>query len=513
MKSLKRFFFTVFLIFLISLGLVLSGWNGPKDAEAKFKVVIAVGSEAATLDVHNEPSTNLQYNFQIFNSLVERGNDLKTKPALAKAWKPINDTTWEFKLREGVTFHNGDEFTAEDVKFSLDRIMSAGATSGPRKEFAGWLKEVIVVDKYMVRLVTNYPYPLVLARLGATHWVIPKKYFQQVGKEGFAKRPIGTGPFRFVNWSINEKLELEAFDNYWAGRPEVDKLIFRVIPDKFTRIAALLTGEVDIVLDVPVERVEELRKKAGIIVKSTPSISNTYVGFNTFRKPFDNVLVRRAINHAVDVDMIIKEVLGGYAKKANCLVNSTSFGWNPEIKRYEYDPKRAKELLAQAGFKRGFKTTVEVGPGVWPKHKEIAEAILGYLKGAGIDADLRVRDWADYFDRYRGTKLAGIFLWGKFDTKLDCDDHLHLNFVSPGKKGRGLYWNSEETDKMIIEARSSLDPNRRKELYFKVQEIIHDQAVGAPLWEYHEVVGMRSNIDWAPRGDTHIRVFTVKRTK
>lgn len=480
----------------------------PTIAKEEFTLVIAVPSDISTLDFHQEPSTQLVQHFQMFEDLVWYDDDLVLQPRLATSWELINDTTLEFKLREGVKFHNGEEFTAEDVQWSIDRMIALGVDSGPRKNYVDWFEEVEIVDDFTIRIHTKEPFPGTMGGIAIQPTILPKDYFEQVGAEEFAKNPIGTGPYKFVEWSVNEFLEFEAFDDYWGGRPAVDRVIFRVIPDEATRVAEMLAGTADIIFGVPPARIEELQN-SGITVDSIPSTVNFWLGLNTNESPFDDVLVRRAAAAAIDVDAIIGAILGGNGTRANSLLQNTTFGWDPSIKPFEYDPDEASRLLEEAGFPNGFQTTLSAGPvGLFPQTKEVAEAIAAQLGEVGIQTEINIMEFGTFFEQYREGTLEGLHLFGNSGRTFDPVTVIDLNFGCPPDY-RGLYFCSEETDALMAKARNELDVQLREAYYLESQEALRDAVAAIPLWQYNVIVATSERVNWEPRRDAGIQVFTV----
>lgn len=506
MNTCRKMLSLVAVFALVLLGVGCAPAAPPRE---KVRLVMGVPADVSTLDIHNEPNSNTSHLIQFSESLLRTDENLKIQPALATSWNMIDDTTWEFKLREGVKFHDGTPFTAEDVKWSYDRIMEAGAESGIRKIYVGWFKGVEIIDDYTVRLHFETPYPPALAQIASLPVIMSKAQFEKGGAEELGKKPVGTGPFKVANWTVNESLELEANPDYWGGRPVIDELVLRVIPDESTRIAEMLTGGVDALIDVPLARVSELENKPDITVTSKAGVLNFYVGFNTHESPFDNLKVRQAVAHAIDVETMVNTILGGYGEHANSLVQSTSCGWNPNLKPFEYDPDLSKQLLAEAGYPDGFETVVDAAPGVWPTTEETAEAIGGYLDAVGIKTEVKISEFGDYFERYRGTKLEGLFLWGNIAPELDADIHVHLNFHCP-PDGRGLYWCSDETDELIDKTRGELDVDAREKMFSRIQEIFQEQVVAVPLWQYDHVGAINSRFAWEPRGDFYLYATDIK---
>jgi peptide/nickel transport system substrate-binding protein len=475
--------------------------------DASDQVTIAVGADISTLDPHLESTTNFSQLLQSYENLIEIDANLKVQPALATSWEMADDTTWLFHLRENVKFHNGETMTAEDVAWNLNRILASDATSGPRKSYVVWLESAEVVDELTVQLNTLAPYSSVVVA-NYIPIMIPKAYFEEVGPDGFVEAPVGTGPYKIDEWKVNESLTLTAFDDYWGGPPPIPNATFRIIPEESTRVNEIQTGGVDIVLNLSPYRVTDLDGNADIEISSKPSVLNFYLGFNTTADPFQDVKVREAIAHAIDVPLMVETLLAGYGQVANSLVHSTSFGWMESLEPFAYDPDLAKQLLSEAGFPDGFSATFYGGPDLWPVTDETGQAISGFLADVGIDAPFELLDWGDYFDRYRNSELDGLFLWGNSSPGLEASTHLTLNFLSP-PVGRGLYWSSPETDELIVAANEELDPDARQELYFQIQQILHDQVAAAPLWNYEEVAAVGPRIDWEARGDFYVRAKDV----
>lgn len=469
-----------------------------EEVAEPYTAVIGVASDVINLDPQLEPNTTLPQLESTFENLVWFDTELELQPSLAVSWEAIDEDTWEFKLREGVKFQNGEDFTAEDVEFSYNRVMDLGAESGPRKNIVGFFKSIEVVDDYTVRINTDGPFPAAPRQMALTGFIVPKDYVEEVGAEEFARKPVGTGAYKIVEWKPNESLTLEAFDDYWGGRPDVDRIIFRVIPDEETRIAEMKTGGIDILLDVAPARANELRE-AGLNVYSVPSVVNFWLAFNTHESPFDNIQVREAIAHAIDVEAIIDSILEGEATRSNTLVHNTSFGWNPNIEPYDYDPDRSMELLREAGFPNGFETTFQAGPGVWPATREAVEAIASFLDVVGIKTELEISEFAEYFRRYRESEIKGLLIWGNQSPSLDPAAHVNLNFVCPEQGGRGIYWCSEETDNLLFEAASELDPAKREQLYWDLQEVFYDEVAAVPLWQFNQISATNDRVEISPR--------------
>jgi peptide/nickel transport system substrate-binding protein len=325
-------------------------------------IVVALNTNSIiTLDpaMHRDRKTETVIR-NIFDGLVTRTTKDRVVPELATEWKQTSPTTYEFKLRKGVVFHNGDPLTADDVVFTFERVLREGAIGGqssPRKGLLGPLQKVEKVDDTTVRFVLEKPFPVFLQAL--VHFqIVPKRYVQQVGDNTFSEKPVGTGPFRFVGGTLDSRIVLQRFDRYYGGSPALPPVgpapaagaIFRMLPEPATRLAALKAGEVHIVEDVPIDLLPDLERDPRVQVKTTQGTRVYAVELNNSRPPFNDVRVRRALNYAVNWDAILKSVYRGYAHRLATAFLPSGLGFNTNLKPYPFDPERAKQLLREAGY-------------------------------------------------------------------------------------------------------------------------------------------------------------------
>lgn len=369
-------------------------------ARDKDTLVIAQGVDPTSLDPMNHfdaPSFNVCLN--IYDTLLQRDANIKIEPLLAESYKLIDDLTWEFKLRKGVKFHNGEDFNAAAVKFNLERLADP-KNKLSQKVLIGVLDRVDIINDYTVRLITKKPYPTLDARLCLYGGMIAPKYLQEKGPEYLATHPVGTGPYKFVKWVKDDELVLEAFDNYWRGIPKIKRVVFKPIPEATTRVASLQTREADIIVNVPPHLTKLVDWKGRSFVSKVPSVRVIYMGFDTLKPgPVADKRVRQAIAHAVNMDAIIKEVLGGNGIRLGTLLTKDHFGYDPTIKPYPYDPEKVKKLLAEAGYANGFDFVLNSPADRYLKDKEVAEAVVGYLRKVGINASVKFHKFGIYLSR------------------------------------------------------------------------------------------------------------------
>jgi peptide/nickel transport system substrate-binding protein len=471
-------------------------------------LVIAQGAEALTLDPHIPADMTSHRIFQnIFDTLVFRDRDMKLQPHLATSYELLDDTTWQFKLREGVLFHNGEPFDANSVKFSVERILNPDLES----HMAGWfatIDHVEIVDDYTVNIITGAPDPLLPGRL-TWLYMVPPQYVQENGDEYFGLHPVGTGPYTFVEWVKDDHLSLQANEEYWNGAPAIQEVVFRPIPETSTRIAALLTGEADIIDSVPSDQVGTIENSDVAKVASVLSKRQIYIGLDNINDtPLKDKRVRLAINYAVDVPSLIENIMGGYAIQSASPVLPMYFGYDPDIKPFPYDPEKAKDLLAEAGYPDGFQVTLDTSSGRYVMDKETAEAVAGQLAEVGIDAQVEVLEWGVYVSKFleypKGVAPMYLIGWGA--AFLDADQPLYDALHTGEILGR---YSNADFDQLIEAARVEMDPDKRYELYQEAQQILKDDPPWLFLWQLKDIYGVSKDVVWEPRTDEFISLLEV----
>jgi len=431
----------------------------------------------------------------IFDSLVGRAADNRIAPQLAESWRLLDDLTWQFKLRKGVVFHNGEPFNAEAVRFTIERVLDPNQKSPNRANIAE-IAKVEVLDDFTVNVVTRQPYAALLNRL-IDFPIMPPKYTAEKGNAAVALRPVGTGPFRFVELVKDDHLVVEAFDRHWRGAPKIRRIVFKPIPEPFTRAAALRNNEVDLVTTLPPNLARELDRVAGIRVHRVPSTWIIYLGLNAFKKPLSDVRVRQALNYATDVDAIIKNVLDGNGRRLEGPLTPQMFGFDASIRGYSHDPAKARRLLAEAGYPDGLEITLEAPAGRYQGDKEIAEALGGQWAKAGFKPRVQVAEWGAYFKRYLSKQFQDAYLLGLGGPMQDGDEL--YNLVS--SKGRGLYYKNEKVDLLFDQGRSTMDPAKRRKVYSELARVMVEDATWVYLMQQVDIYASRDRLGWTPRPD------------
>jgi peptide/nickel transport system substrate-binding protein len=480
----------------------------------KGQVVVALGTDVVTLDPHmHNVRVMLIVGWHLFDNLISRDPmTMKPVPHLAESWRLINDLTWEFKLRHGVKFHNGEPFDAATVKYNLERVLNPDQKSPQRGNIA-WIERVDVVDDYTVRLLTKEPNPIVPEHLTNLQ-MIPAAYAREVGDTELARHPVGTGPYKFESWTKGQQVVLQANSDYWMGPPAVKTVVFRTIPDTATQVAELLAGSVDIIRTIPPEQIPLIEASGTAYVSKAPILRVVYLSFDCLeRDPSSQIAlkdprVRQAIAHGIDVDAIIYHVLGGLAVRTPTGVTPMHFGYNGDAVRYAYDPQKAKSLLAEAGYADGLRLNLHTYGGSIIGQRQVAEAIMGYLAQVGIRTDNRHFDDVNAFaSQQQAGKLNDLVLgsWGSYAI-FDADMLLHPLFH---RSEPFTYCTDPQLEALLERGRYSLDQNLRKQVLLQAQRAIMNQAYWVPLYSQYELLGVSKRLNYRAAGDEIIRVFDV----
>jgi peptide/nickel transport system substrate-binding protein len=415
-------------------------------------------------------------------------------PGLAESWTASADgLVYDFVLRRGVTFHNGDPVTAEDVKFSFERYR--GISHKPLKE---GVAAVETPDPRRVRFRLKRPWPDFMtfyANATGASWIVAKKYIEKVGDEGFKKAPIGAGPYRFVSFTPGVELVMEAFDQYWRKAPHVKRLVLRAIPDDSTRLAALKRGEVDLAYQIRGPLGEEVRRSPGLALKGVAIQGTHWVNFVDQwnpKSPWHDRRVRLAANYAIDRPTLNQAEYLGFGQITWSIVpRSFEFYW--QAPGYSYDPARARQLLAEAGYPNGFDAGDYSCDAAFAS---IAEAVGNYLNAAGIRVKIRPLERAAFFrgfaeKKYRGLIHSSSAAFGNTATRIEA-------FVAAG--GAYVYGSHVDIDGLFREQAAELDPKRREAILHRIQQLVHDKAMFAPILASAALTGVGPRVEEAGLG-------------
>jgi peptide/nickel transport system substrate-binding protein len=471
----------------------------------------------------------------MFDGLVTRDTGSGVHLELAEEMNWLDDTTLEVKLRQGVKFHNGQEMTADDVVFTFERIITENAIeypephTSPRKGLIAPLESVEKVDDYTVNFNFSGVWPPAMQLL-VHQQIVPKAYIEEVGTQGFIEKPIGTGPFMFVEGQLDDQIVLERFADYWGGAPDlapvgpacVERAIFRVVPEASTRVAALLAGEVDIIQGLPPELVETLDLTEGVEVKTAAGTQPQWLQLNVSNPLFADQNVRQALNYAVDKDLIVEAIYGSRAVPLPGPLSPFNNFVNKSLQPYAYDLGQAQSLLEEAGW------SDSDGDGILDKDgqpftftidtlepwRPLAEGVAGMLREAGIDAGVRFWEYSVVKDQLLACERQSYLDdWG--DSAFDPVGHFEAKWATftegqPYGRGNFMCYSNPRVDELTKAGEVEADPAQRQAIYDEAQQIVYDEAPAVFLILPEEAEASTDRVqNWEPASDSRINLHDV----
>lgn len=473
-----------------------------EDSESATPIRVLTADEVKTLEpyriINLVPDDSIASH--IWDTLTWLNDDLQVEPRLAESWRIVNNFTWEFTLRHGIIFHNGEPLNAEAVRFSIERSRSM---PGSLETFARDinLETIELVDDYTLRITTAQPIvnlPYYLAFLE----ILPPVYYAETDPDRLAVAPVGSGPYRLEAWKPGEPLVLTANTDYWQGPPVFSSLIFESIPQAEERLAALRAKQATLIADLPPLLKDQLAAPEGRL-EAIESTQRLFVGINVKGEgPLANKQVRQALNYAVNVPPIVDNLLAGYGQRYGSWVNPPNN--NPDLAPWPYDPTLAQELLAQAGYREGFTTTLQVPQGVYNHDIEIAQTISQQLAEIGIIVEVRVVDWATYIRQLLSDDPPPLFLLALNSRGDGLEDlkNLSINFAF-NRTG----WQNETFEGLLLQATNAFNESARTSLLNEAQAIPYDEAPWIWLWRPYKFYGVSQSLDWTPRRDGLIYLY------
>lgn len=498
------------VIMLLVLSTVLAACSGDDNGEKGSSggssgggdgdktLVFGRGGDSTSLDPsRTTEGETFKVTINIYETLLTFEDEgTAVEPGLAKEWEASDDgLTYTFELQEGVKFHDGTDFNAEAVVKNFERWAGGNADQFPyyNTMFGGFegdeghvIESVEADGEHTVVFTLKRPQAPFLKNLAMDMFAIASPTaIEEQGDDDFERNPVGTGPFKFVEWKANDSITVEKFEDYWQeGKPKLDKIIFRSIPDNASRLNALTTGEIDLADGINPSDGESIENNQELQLFERPSMNVGYLGLTVTREPFGDKLVRQAINHAIDKESIIDAFFEGRADVAVNPMPPSISGYNDEIEGYDYDPEKAKELLEEAGFADGFEMELWAMPvprPYMPDGEKVAEVIQKNLADVGITAKIVSHEWATYLDLAEKGE-ADAFMLGWTGDNGDPDNFIYalLDEDNIGSNNY-TYFKHDEMHDLLIEAQTEVDEEKRIELYKEAQEIVHEEAPWVPL--------------------------------
>ncbi|HOK40130.1 MAG TPA: ABC transporter substrate-binding protein, partial [bacterium] len=500
--------FIFLFIFLILINLSCS-----KKEKQELKILtVAISSNPTNLDARFASDMASQYiTNQIYRSLIFINDKLDIEYDLAKSIEIIDSQVYVITIDSNVFFSNNKKLTADDVKFTYETIVDSESKSPYKKSF-DYLDKIELIDDYKIKFELKRPYAPFLSCL--TIGIVPEK-LANLTQEEFSRKPIGAGPFEIVEWLADEKITLKKNEYYNKQKIDIDKIIFKILPDDNTRYLEIVKGSIDVsVNNIPQDMINQIQNNPKLKILTSNGVNYSYLGFNCEHKILKDKRVRQAIAYAINRDEIIKNILNGFAIKATNILIPENWANEPEVKKYEYDPETSKKLLDEAGYKikkNGIRFTLEYKALNKDITRRIAEVIQAQLKQINIDVQIKMYEWGTFYgDVVKGNFEMFQLTWVGVTEPDIYYMVFHSSNIPPNGANRGRYKNPI-IDKLVEEARYELNIEKRKKIYSEIQKIIAEDEPYVSLWYNSNICILNNrikNYKLHPTGNLKYLAFT-----
>jgi peptide/nickel transport system substrate-binding protein len=477
--------------------------SAPNVIVAPETLTIGQGADAARLSPNAAP--NLIHGLSIDSSAYENLVNFKRppdypelEPRLAERWELIKPDQWRFYLRPNVKFHNGADFDAESVVFTLEQALKNPGSG------VGQIDKIVPVNKNTVDIFTKGPWFLLLYRLNSAMFIENRAW--TTGPEGSPDKEMGTGPYKFVEWVKGDRVVMERNDNWWGGKLPYKRVIWRGIPETSTRVSALLAGEADIIRQIPAQDVARVNAKGDVEVRTTPSNRGAYMSMRQ-DGIYASKAFRQALNYALDKDGLIKGAMGGLGTRLKGQRNPRSLGADPNMDDFPYDVEKAKQLIKESGY-AGQKVVIESSKGLTFQDAELSQAVGGYLEKAGLNVEVKILESGLYNTKFAGqAEVEGLYFSSSGNIIPDFENTLDDLVIRGGKERQ---WKDTRAVELRGKLQQAVDRNDRIKLALQGATLLHEEAPILFLAQQIDAYGVRKSVDWDPRPDEHIWVREVK---
>ena len=489
---------------VVLASLLMAGCAAGNNSKAPVSKDITIGYTAE--DVSLDPNLSIVTSWQsvlsnIYDTVVRRDRKGAVVPSLAKSWSQIDDLTWEIVLRDDVKFHDGTAFSADDVTFTINRVLNEELKS-PQRPYISAIAKAESVNPTTVRITTATPFPLLIDNLQLVP-IVSSKLVEAKGNSALTKGANGTGPYSLVSWATGGDLVLNGAKDNWRGEPKITKATFRPIPEVGARVSALQAGEIDIAIGIQPESAELIDGTDGLRIEAVRSQRSNYIVLDNKAAPFDNVKVRQALNYAINKESIVKNLLLGHGEILPSLLGSMYRGYNAKLDPYPYDPKKAKSLLAEAGYPNGFSMTFNSSD-VRPKDREIAQAITAQLGEVGIKVDNQITEWGAFLDRYKQHDLGPFYIIS-FGTPVWDFGVAFNSYLLPASPQS--YYRDADVEATVKKVATITDPEDRQKALASLNEKLYKDAAFVYLFSYQDLYGVTDRVKWTATSDEKIWLY------
>ena len=490
---------------------------GREAREGPFTVLLSV--EANTLDPHFATAT-IEWSIlmNMFDPLIERRADMTLRPALAERWE-VDETKkiWTFHLRKGVKFHNGESFDAESVRYTFERMRDKKLKPRITIDRRIFLDRVEKVDAYTVKIHTRRPVATLPVWM-VNAFMLPPKYYTSTPPKELLRKPVGSGPYKLVKWIKDDHIEMEANEGWWRGKPAIEKVVWRPVAEASARIGELETGGADVIMNIsPDQSRSIINSEEGLQFKGARGGRRVYLGIRTDHGVLGDVRVRRALNHAINFEAIVKNVFLGRGSRMRSIVNAPYA--DPTMKSYTYDPRRAKALLAEAGLKDSngdglleangnlFELKLDVPASRYLKGKELSEFLAADFRAVGVKVEVIPLEWSVFLARRRKKTLAPLYFHG-FSSAFN--EELDLGVLRPDLFANLTAWRNREFIRNYKKLGQTFDPHVRRRISYRMQRIVHEDSPWVFLWNQYDFFGISARTQWTPRPDERIYLPAIR---
>lgn len=468
------------------------------------ELTIALAGDVPSLDPSKDTSPiGLNYRLNVFDALTQLDRDGNVLPQLAESWTYSDDLTeWSFKLREGVLFHDGTPMTADDVVFSAEHALSD--TTSPVRAFLKLVQGVDKIDDQNVKFTLTQPYSM-FDRQAKYLYVMSQAYYESAGDQGYATAPIGTGAYRLVEWVKDDRMVLEAFPDYWDGEAEVKRGIFRPIPSDAARANALLSGEVDLVPSLPPSLIDMLRGNSDLRVEVAPGYRVAYLELNPDMPPFDNPMIREAVDVAIDRVAIADRLLRGTGEATGIIIPPSNGGYDASFAPTPFDADRARTLVEEAGYD-GTPIVIDYPNNNYPMANEVAQALAGYLTNVGFSVQLNPMEFTAFFPAWVQNDLSNMSYFAFGSSQFHAETILATLFEAGGHNRH----NNPQIDALVKAQRQEIDSEKKQELISQAFGLAREDRQFLPLYDMLQVYGVMNSIEYSPYPDEIVRLATFE---
>ncbi len=453
-----RTWFSVLTVVTLVVGVGI-GLPARSIAQATDQVTLGIAGNVPTWDPQSTGilATELVAT-NIYDTLIKSDAAQRLRPGLAVSWTMIDPTTWEFKLRRNVVFQDGEPFNAQAVKFSFDRALDP-KTKNARASLLRLIAGVTVVDNYTVRFTTQHPWPLFLPTIARHGWIVPPRYLQQSGPDALVAHPIGTGPYRLISWTVDDRAELEANPTYWGGTPRIKHVTIRIIPSQPTRLSELLSGSVNLIDQVPPDLMDPIQRSPRTKLVGAPAAAIFLVEFNLINmaptRPLADKRVRQALNYAIDRTQINQSIMHNTGALIATFCPPAGVGCDASIPPFPYDPQRARDLLRDAGYPNGIDMTMGYTNGIYPEDHNIALAIVDQLGRVGVRVTPSVMDYGIFISQLASKKIPYDAFLSRSTAQNGYFEEVAAQALHTG--GAASFWSNFDFDVLLDTAEVTTD--------------------------------------------------------